>query len=125
MLATQSIEARALQEGCRQACTIGLSINEDIKPRTKRRSRKGQVYIHSAKPPAEPLTRVRNHARNNAVTSPPPSRKPALRLCSCPPCQESHIVFLELDLFQIVVAGKAARVIGVGLVSRVERHVRS
>ena len=31
MLATQSIEARAQQEGCRQACTIGLSINEDIK----------------------------------------------------------------------------------------------
>ena len=29
MLATQSIEARAQQEGCRQACTIGLSINED------------------------------------------------------------------------------------------------
>src|SRR6266702_4536721 len=31
MLATQSIEARAQQEGCRQAYTIGLSINEDIK----------------------------------------------------------------------------------------------
>ena len=31
MLATQSIKARAQQEGCRQACTIGLSINEDIK----------------------------------------------------------------------------------------------
>ena len=31
MLATQSIEARAQQEGCRQACTIGLSINEDTK----------------------------------------------------------------------------------------------
>ena len=29
MLATQSIEARAQQEGCRQACTNGLSINED------------------------------------------------------------------------------------------------
>src|SRR6266705_7163965 len=33
MLATQSIEARAQQEGCRQACTIGLSINEDTKLR--------------------------------------------------------------------------------------------
>ena len=31
MLATQSIEARAQQERCRQACTIGLSINEDTK----------------------------------------------------------------------------------------------
>ncbi len=31
MLATQSIKARAQQEGCRQACTIGLSINEDTK----------------------------------------------------------------------------------------------
>ena len=31
LLATQSIEARAQQEGCRQAYTIGLSINEDTK----------------------------------------------------------------------------------------------
>ena len=31
VLATQSIEARAQQERCRQACTIGLSINEDTK----------------------------------------------------------------------------------------------
>ena len=31
VLATQSIEARAQQEGCRQAYTIGLSINEDTK----------------------------------------------------------------------------------------------
>ncbi len=31
MLATQSIEARVQQEGCRQACTIELSINEDTK----------------------------------------------------------------------------------------------
>ena len=43
-----------------QAYTIGLSINEDIKSRTRRRSRKGHVYIHSAKAPAEPLTRVHN-----------------------------------------------------------------
>ena len=43
-----------------QAYTIGLSINEDIKSRTRRRSRKGHVYIHSAKAPAEPLTRVRS-----------------------------------------------------------------
>ena len=31
MLATQLIKARAQQEGRRQACTIGLSINEDTK----------------------------------------------------------------------------------------------
>ena len=31
MLATQSTEARAQQERCRQACTIRLSINEDTK----------------------------------------------------------------------------------------------
>jgi len=31
MLATQSIEARAQQEGRMQACMIGLSINEDPK----------------------------------------------------------------------------------------------
>jgi len=31
VLATQSIEARERQEGRMQACTIGLSINEDTK----------------------------------------------------------------------------------------------
>jgi len=45
-----------------QACTIGLSINENIKLRTRRRLRKGYIYIHSAKSLPEPLTRVRNSA---------------------------------------------------------------
>ena len=40
MLATQSIEARARQEGCRQACTIGLSINEDTKLEKRKRKDK-------------------------------------------------------------------------------------
>ena len=40
MLATQSIEARAQQEGCRQACTIGLSINEDTKLKKGKEKRK-------------------------------------------------------------------------------------
>ena len=40
MLATQSIEARAQQEGCRQACTIGLSINEDTKLEKGKEKRK-------------------------------------------------------------------------------------
>jgi hypothetical protein len=31
VLATQSIKARARQRRCMQACTIGLSINEDLK----------------------------------------------------------------------------------------------
>ena len=40
LLATQSIEARAQQEGCRQACTIGLSINEDTKLKKGKEKRK-------------------------------------------------------------------------------------
>ena len=40
MLATQSIEARAQQEECRQACTIGLSINEDTKLEKGKEKRK-------------------------------------------------------------------------------------
>ena len=43
MLATQSIEAQALQEGCRQACTIGLSINEDTK--LKKGKEKGKRVV--------------------------------------------------------------------------------
>ena len=42
MLATQSIEARAQQERCRQACTIGLSINKDTKlEKGKEKGKKG------------------------------------------------------------------------------------
>src|SRR6266702_5069917 len=53
MLATQSIEARAQQEGCRQACTIGLSINEDTKLRKGKEDRWccGLVQI-SRRPPS-------------------------------------------------------------------------
>ena len=40
MLATQSIEARAQQEGCRRAYTIRLSINEDIKLEKGKEKRK-------------------------------------------------------------------------------------
>ena len=40
MLATQSIEARAQHEGCGQACTIGLSINEDTKLEKGKEKRK-------------------------------------------------------------------------------------
>src|SRR6266567_2966345 len=42
MLATQSIKARAQQEGYRQACTIRLSINEDTKLE-KRKEKKGSA----------------------------------------------------------------------------------
>ena len=40
MLATQSIEAQAQQEGCRQACIIRLSINEDTKLEKGKEKRK-------------------------------------------------------------------------------------
>ena len=98
-----------------QACTIGISINKNIKTRTRRRSRKGRVYIHSAKSPAEPLTRVRNSSITvlySAVILSPPLVKPALRLYSCPPRHKSHIIpFRVPDLFQIIAVGRAAKVI--------------
>ena len=56
---------KSTAKGMRATYMIKLSINKDIKSRTRRRSRKGHVYIYSAKAPAEPLTRV----CNNAVTS--------------------------------------------------------
>ena len=40
ILATQSIEARVQQEEYRQACTIGLSINEDTKLEKGKEKRK-------------------------------------------------------------------------------------
>src|SRR6266567_5071226 len=89
LLATQSIEARAQQEGCRQACTIGLSINEDTK------LEKGKEKEGSA---AQSFMRSSSHIslRNcvyynvyhnllfstSTVISPPLSVKPALRLYS-------------------------------------------
>src|SRR6266436_1803584 len=47
LLVTQLIKARAQQEGCRQACTIGLSINEDTKLRKGKENRwcRGPVQI--------------------------------------------------------------------------------
>src|SRR6266581_8353569 len=50
VLATQSIEARAQQEGCRQACTIGLSINEDTKLEKGKgkKSRAARYFIWSS-----------------------------------------------------------------------------
>ena len=41
-----------------QVCIIGLFINEDIKLRTKKRLKKGYIYIYSIKAPAKPLIRV-------------------------------------------------------------------
>jgi len=41
---TQSIEARAQQEGCMQACTIRLSINEDLKLEKKERRRRAAPF---------------------------------------------------------------------------------
>src|SRR6266568_6561366 len=94
MLATQLIEARAQQEGCRQACTIGLSINEDIKLEKGKgkKSRAARYFIWSS---GHVTANVRDCLKlsvivrhnlpffTSAVISPPPSVKPALRLCSC------------------------------------------
>ena len=70
-----------------QTCTIGMSMDADIKMRSRRRWKKGHVYIHSAKSVSEPLTRppcpcnaVISVFRNGAVISPPPSKKLALKL---------------------------------------------
>ena len=52
-----------------QACTIGLSIDEDIKLRSRRRSWKGHVYIHAPRSKRTPLTRpypgYAHQCRNN------------------------------------------------------------
>src|SRR6266568_9590234 len=94
MLATQLIEARAQQEGCRQACTIGLSINEDTKLEKGKgkKSRAARYFIWSS---GHVTANVRDCLklsaiiRHNllfsisAVISPPPLVKPAFRLCSC------------------------------------------
>ena len=88
MLATQSIEARARQEGCRQACTIGLSINEDTKLE-KGKEKKGSAARSFMRSSSHVSSRdcVYHNVYHNplfstsAVTSPPPSVKPTLRLC--------------------------------------------
>src|SRR6266576_6380488 len=90
MLATQSIEARAQQEGCRQACTNGLSINEVTKLE-KGKEKKGSVARSFMRSSGHVSSRdcVYHNVYHNppfstsAVTSPPPSVKPALRLCGC------------------------------------------
>src|SRR6266702_6015184 len=58
-----------------QTCTIGMSMDADIKMRSRRRWKKGHVYIHNAKSVSEPLTRlpcpcnaVISVFRNGAVT---------------------------------------------------------
>ena len=93
MLVTQSIEAREQQEGCRQACTIGLSINEDIRLEKGKgkKSSAARYFIWSS---SHVTATVRDCLKlsaivyynlpfsTSAVISPPPSVKPALRLYS-------------------------------------------
>src|SRR6266567_4421737 len=87
MLATQSIKARAQQKGCRQAYTIGLSINEDTKLE-KGKEKEGsatQSFIQSSSHVSSRDCVYHNVYHNppfstSAVTSPPPPKKPALRL---------------------------------------------
>src|SRR6266567_95889 len=88
MLATQSIEARAQQEGCRQACTIGLSINEDTKLE-KGKEKEGSAARSFMRSLSHVSSRdyVYHNVYHNppfstsAVILPPPLVKPALRLC--------------------------------------------
>src|SRR6266571_6847624 len=88
LLATQSIEARAQQEGCRQACTIGLSINEDTKLE-KGKEKKGSAarsFMRSSGHVGSRDCVYHNIYYNplfstSAVILPPPPKKPALRLC--------------------------------------------
>src|SRR6266699_1615173 len=90
MLATQLIEARARQRGCMQACTIGLSINEDTKLE-KGKEKEGSAARSFMRSLSHVSSRdcVYHNVYHNplfstsAVTSPPPSVKPALRLCGC------------------------------------------
>src|SRR6266704_1860299 len=90
VLATQSIEARAEQEGCRQACTIGLSINEDTKLE-KGKEKKGSAarsFMRSLSYVSSRDCVYHNVYHNppfstSAVTLPPLLVKPALRLCGC------------------------------------------
>src|SRR6266567_4652620 len=90
MLATQLIEARAQQEGCRQACTIGLSINEDTKLE-KGKEKKGSAARSFMRSLSHVSSRdcVYHNVYHNplfstsAVTLPPPLVKPAFRLCGC------------------------------------------
>src|SRR6266576_1981210 len=105
MLATQSIEARAQQEGCRQACMIGLSINEDTKLEKGKgkKSSAARYFIWSSShvtATVRDCLKLSAIVRHNllfstsAVTSPPPLVKPALRLYSCP--YYTHREFLSL-----------------------------
>ena len=99
MLATQSIEAQAQQEGCRQACTIKLSTNEDTKLK-KGKEKKGSAarsFMRSSSHVSSCDCVYHNIYYNppfstSAVILPPPPKKPALRLCPYYVCG----VFLSL-----------------------------
>src|SRR6266700_1997679 len=101
MLATQLIKAQAQQEGCRQACTIKLSINEDTKLE-KGKEKEGSAarsFIQSSSHVSSYNCVYHNIYHNplfstSTVTSPPPSVKPALKLYSCP--YYTHRAFLSL-----------------------------
>src|SRR6266699_3583367 len=108
MLATQSIEARAQQEGYRQACTIGLSINEDTKLEKGKgkKSSAARYFIWSSghvTATVRDCLKLSAIVRHNlpfstsAVISPPPLVKPALRLCSRP--YYTRGAFLSLCFF--------------------------
>src|SRR6266700_3432075 len=91
MLATQLIKARARQRGCMQACTIGLSINEDLKLE-KGKEKKGSTargFMRSSSHVSSRDCVYHNVYYNppfstSAVTLPPPSPKACPQsLCVC------------------------------------------
>ena len=55
--ATQSIKEYSTVIQRAHTCTIGLSMDPDIKMRSRRWWKKGHVYIHIPSPKREPLNR--------------------------------------------------------------------
>src|SRR6266700_6842296 len=87
MLATQSIKARAQQEGCRQACTIRLSINEDpkLEKGKEKKASAARSFMQSLSHVSSRDCVYHNVYHNppfstSAVTVPPPPKKPVLRI---------------------------------------------
>src|SRR6266576_279556 len=112
VLATQSIEARARQRGCMQACTIGLSINEDPKLK-KGKEKKGSAtrsFIRSLSHVSSRDCVYYNIYYNppfstSAVILPPPPKKPAFRLCVSILCLWGILIFMlnrRLIIFAIL-----------------------
>ena len=110
--ATQSIKEYSTVIQRAHTCTIGLSIDPDIKMRRRRQWKKEYVYIHILSPKREPL----NQICYGAVISPPPSKKLAPKLCPLGACLPILIQLwllqlqIEQQLLIIILQAKAAEV---------------